>query len=139
MARTSSLLVSLFLAALMLPGTQGAKPDPEIAKIVSEVSRDRISASMEKLAGFGTRGNFSASTATSGIGAARQWIHDQYISYSPRLEVIYDSYKLKKQNARIFRDLELVNVIAVLPGTTHPEQRIIVSGHYDSVNLTLHK
>ena len=112
----------------------GATPDPEIAKAVAGISRDRIAATMERLTGFGTRANFSTSTETNGIGAARKWIHDQLAGFSPRLEVTYDTWKVKKQGARIIRDLELVNVVAVLPGTTHPEQRLIVSGHYDSLN-----
>ena len=139
MERTIILLASAFLATLVIPGARGAKPDPEIAKLVAEVSPDRIAASMEKLAGFGTRGNFSTSTETRGIGAARLWIHDQFAAFSPRLEVTYDTYKVKKQGARMIRDFELVNVVAVLPGTTHPEERLIVSGHYDSTNQSIHK
>jgi Zn-dependent M28 family amino/carboxypeptidase len=42
---------------------------------------------------------------------------------------------VKKQGTRIQRDVEVVNVVAVLPGTTQPEKRLIVSGHYDSVNM----
>jgi Zn-dependent M28 family amino/carboxypeptidase len=42
---------------------------------------------------------------------------------------------VKKQGERIFRDLDLVNVVAVLPGTTQPEKRVIVSGHYDSIDM----
>ena len=47
----------------------------------------------------------------------------------------FDPYKVKKQGTRILRDVEVVNVIAVLPGTTQPEKRLIVSGHYDSLNV----
>ena len=134
MAYTVLRLVSALLATTLLPGAQGSKPDPEIAKMVGEISRDRIASNIEKLAGFGTRGNLSGFTETRGIGAARRWIHDQFAGFSPRLEVTYDTYKVKKQGARIIRDIELVNVVAVLPGTKHPEQHLIVSGHYDSLN-----
>src|SRR6185312_6887841 len=33
------------------------------------------------------------------------------------------------------RDVEVVNVVAVLPGVTHPEKRLIVGAHYDSLNI----
>ncbi len=36
--------------------------------------------------------------------------------------------------SRIPYDVDLYNVVAVLPGTTNKDQRIIVSGHYDTVN-----
>lgn len=113
-----------------------ADPDPAIQKIVGEVSQDKIAATMRKLASFETRGNFSdPAQANRGIGAARHWIYDQFRSYNPRLEVSYDSHKVKKQGTRILRDVEVVNVVAVLPGTTQPEKRVIVSGHYDSLNV----
>ena len=91
---------------------------------------------MQRLAAFETRGNFSDPTGSArGIGAARHWIYDQFRGYSPRLEVAFDSHKVKKQGTRILRDVEVVNVVAVLPGTTQPEKRVIVSGHYDSLNI----
>lgn len=113
-----------------------SEPDPAIRKIVAEISQENIAASMKKLASFETRGNFTDPTQTDrGIGAARRWIYDQFRSYSPRLEVSFDPYKVKKQGTRIRWDVEVVNVIAVLPGTTQPEKRVIVSGHYDSLNI----
>jgi hypothetical protein len=120
----------------MLSAQTVARIDPEIQKIVREVSQDNIAATMKKLAAFETRGNFSDATQKNrGIGAARQWIYQQFRSYSPKLEVSFDPYKVKKQGTRILRDVEVVNVVAVLPGTTRPEQRVIVSGHYDSLNI----
>jgi hypothetical protein len=113
-----------------------ARVDPAIQKIVKEISQDNIAATMKKLAAFQTRGNFSNPTQKDrGIGAARQWIYQQFRSYSPKLEVSFDPYKVKKQGTRILRDVEVVNIIAVLPGTTRPEQRVIVSSHYDSLNI----
>jgi hypothetical protein len=126
-------------AVLLLSGlpclAQVAKPDPIVQKIVAEVSAQRISDTMKRLEAFGTRGDFTdPNLPDTGIGAARRWIHDQLKSFSPRLEVSFDPWKVKKQG-RIFRDVEVVNVVAVLPGTTNPEKRIIVSGHYDSLNI----
>lgn len=134
MARLRLLTVG-FLTALTL-SAQVDKLDPQIQKIVNEVSQDRIADTLKHLTGFETRGNFSDPTQQNrGIGAARQWIYEQFRSYSPRLEVSFDPYKVKKQGTRILRDVEVVNVVAVLPGTTQPEKRLIVSGHYDSLDV----
>lgn len=104
--------------------------------MLSEISRDNIAATMQKLASFDTRGNFSdPEQKDRGIGAARRWILDQFKSYSPRLDVSFDPYKVKKQGTRILRDVEVVNVVAVLPGTTQPDTRLIVGAHYDSLNV----
>jgi len=70
-----------------------------------------------------------------GIGAARQWIFHEFESYNPRLEVKFDKYRVKKQGQRIFKDVDLWNVIAMLPGKKFPETQIIISAHYDSLNL----
>src|SRR5436309_14564552 len=78
--------------------------NPRVAKIVSEVSEERVAAILKKLEGFGTRNTFSEQdNPTRGIGAARKWIFEQFRSYSPRLEVSYDHYRLKKQEARASR------------------------------------
>jgi hypothetical protein len=49
--------------------------------------------------------------------------------------VRFEKFRVKKQGQRIFKDVDLYNVIAVLPGTRMPETQIFVSGHYDSLNL----
>ena len=129
-------LLTLVLITVLAAPAQSTKPDPTIQKIVSEVSADSIAETLQKLVSFDTRGNFSDPTQTTrGIGAARQWIYDQFRGYSPRLEVSFDPHNVKKQGTRILRDVDVVNVVAVLPGTTQPEKRIIVSGHYDSLNM----
>lgn len=115
---------------------QFAKPDPSIQKLVGEISSDRIAATLKALTGFDTRGNFSdPNQQNRGIGAARRWIYDQFKSYSPRLQVSLDPYKVRKQGTRILRDVDVVNVVAVLPGSTHPEKQIVVSSHYDSLDV----
>lgn len=89
--------------------------NPAVKEIVDSVSKDRIGEIMKKLGSFETRNIFSDDdNPTRGIGAARRWIFDQFCSYSPRLQVRFDSYKVKKKG-RIVRDVELHNVVAVLP------------------------
>ena len=129
--RAALLALVVYPLAAQVPVT----PNPTVGTIVSEVSAGRIAATMRKLESFGTRGNYTAAShATRGIGAARRWIHDEFKSYSPRLEVRFDPHKVKKQ-ARIWRDVEVVNVVAVLKGKVHPDREILITGHYDSLQL----
>src|SRR5689334_13459403 len=123
------------LLALLFAGCSLAqmKPiNPTVKKIAESVSEQRIGAIMQKLESFETRNIFSDDDhPTHGIGAARRWIYDQFTSYSPRLQVRFDSYKVKKGRGRIYRDVDIHNVIAVLPGKLNPERQFILSAHYD--------
>jgi hypothetical protein len=111
--------------------------DPKIQKIVSEISADRIAEILKKLESFETRNTLSdPSQPNRGIGAARQWIFDQFKSYSPRLQVSFDTHTIPKAG-RVWKDVELRNVVAVLPGKMQQaaDRWIMITGHYDSLNL----
>src|SRR4051794_25928088 len=111
----------------------GTALDPRIEKLVASVSEARMQQLLQKLVDFGTRNTLSDATSpTRGIGAARQWIYDELKRSSPRLQVSFDTHQIPA-SGRITRDVELRNVMAVLPGRT--PRRIYVSGHYDSLNL----
>jgi len=125
----------LCLSAGLTPADEKAL-NPQVRKILDEISEDRMKAIIEKLASFGTRNSMSnQDDPARGVGAAREWILKEFTSYSPKLQVRFDKYRVKKQGQRIFKDVDLWNVIAVLPGTKSQETQIIVSGHYDSINL----
>lgn len=138
MKRTLAIVTLFCLCGAFTAPAQYKAVNPQITKIVSEVSEDKVAAILKKLEGFGTRNIFSSQDdPVRGVGAARKWIYEQFRSYSPRLEVSFDQYRLKKDDSRASRvqsDVDLYNVVAVLPGTTNKEQRIIISGHYDSLN-----
>ena len=127
-------LTASLLAAGFNPGRAVAAPadlDPQVVKLVGTVSEERLGAILKKLESFETRSTLSSTTSTTrGIGAAREWILKEMQSYSPKLQVSFDSYQVLKQG-RINRDVELRNVMAVLPGKS--PRRIYVSGHYDTV------
>ncbi len=111
-------------------------PNPQVQSIVSQISADRIADIQKKLESFGTRNIFSATDDPAhGIGAAREWIAAQFRSYSPKLQVSFDKHRLAKQNARMPGNVEIWNVVAILPGTSEAEREVIVSGHYDSIQL----
>jgi len=104
--------------------------DSRIVTLVQSVSEDRLVAILKKLESFGTRSTLSsADKPDRGIGAAREWILKEMSGYSSRLQVSFDTYRVAKQG-RITRDVEVRNVMAVLPGRS--PRRIYVSGHYDT-------
>src|SRR5438093_4507923 len=105
--------------------------DPRIVKLVASISDERLGAILNKLGSFETRNTLSSTdSSTRGIGAARQWIFDEMKSYSPKLQVSFDTYQVARQG-RIPRSVEMRNVMAMLPGRS--PRRIYVSGHYDTV------
>ncbi len=107
--------------------------DTRIQKLVAAVSEQRLRDLDTKLVSFGTRMTLSDATSTTrGIGAARQWIYDELKRSSAKLQVSFDTHQIAQQG-RITRDVELRNVMAVLPGKS--ARRIYITGHYDSVNL----
>lgn len=126
----------LFAMALApLAATSENAPKPQIAAIVQQISADRIADIQKHLESFGTRNIYSSTDDPAhGIGAAREWIAAQFRGYSPRLQVSFDKHRLAKQG-RAFKDVEIWNVVAVLPGTSEPERRVLVSGHYDSIDM----
>ena len=120
-------------AAAVAQRTPAPDIDPRIAKLVAAVSEQRLRDLDTKLVSFGTRMTLSDATSTTrGVGAARQWIYEELKRTSPRLQVSFDTHQIAQQG-RITRDVELRNVMAVLPGKS--ARRIYITGHYDSVNL----
>ena len=107
--------------------------DVDISKLVASISEARMEQLLRTLVGFGTRNTLSDTTSTTrGIGAARQWILDELTRTSPKLQVSFDTHQIPK-GGRITRDVELRNIVAILPGRS--ARRIYVSGHYDTVNI----
>jgi hypothetical protein len=105
--------------------------DPSVEQLVAAVSEERLVVLLKKLESFGTRNTLSSvDSPTKGIGAARQWIFDEMMSYSSKLHVSFDTYRIAKQG-RITRDVEIRNVMAVLPGRS--ARRVYISGHYDTI------
>ena len=129
----------LVMACVAVPTLAGAQTaprpdaDPRIEKIVAAVSEARMRELLTKLVSFGTRNTLSDQTSpTRGIGAARNWILEEMRRSSEKLRVNFDAHIVPPQG-RIARQVDLRNVIAVLPGKS--PRRIYVSGHYDSLNI----
>ena len=121
-----------------------AREDPKIAAALKHISPERIRQNIEKLVSFQNRSTISAQDESSikagkGIGAAREWIREEFERYSKDcggcLEVKTDSF-IEQTGERIPGPTEITNVYAVLKGTD-PEQAkriVLVTGHYDSRN-----
>ena len=111
--------------------------DPEITEMLQQVSADTIEKNIRALAEFGTRQTLSETESDEfGIGASRRWIKAELDRYSEetggRLEVEFHSFIQEPVN-RIPEPVEIVNVVATLPGSDPNDDRIfVVSGHYDS-------
>ena len=56
---------------------------------------------------------------------------------APVLEVSYQTFRVKKgaRRGQVLREVELANVVAVLPGTVEKDRYVLVTAHYDTVNL----
>lgn len=135
--KTISIFVLFLCAAANLAAQSKEKPNPNIQKMLREVSAKRIEADIRKLVSFGTRNTLSEQdNPTRGIGAARDWIFSEFQKISAAcgncLEVEKQTFLQPKAN-RIPEPTSLTNVIATLKGTTNPERVYVVSGHYDSM------
>ena len=116
-----------------------AAVDPDIARLVSEISPARLESHVRTLVGFGTRHSLSAADDPKrGVGTARHWIRETLdrcaAEPGARLKVAFDEF-VQEPTPRIPKAVPLVNVVATLEGVD-PQAKartIVVSGHYDSM------
>jgi hypothetical protein len=132
----SALVFACFLVAPAV-SQKAPKPNPEIQKMMRDVSAKNIQATILKLVSFGTRNTLSSQTDPNrGIGAAREWIYGRFQQISKEcgacLDVVKQTFVQPKGN-RIPEPTTLTNVYAVLKGATDPDRIYVVSGHYDSM------
>ncbi len=112
--------------------------DPEISRMVSEISAERIEQHVRNLVSFHTRHNLSTQTDPGkGIAASWNWIKAEMEKYIPqsggRLEVRFEEYTVGGPGQRISKQVKLKNVVATLKGGDPSDDRkIVVSAHLDS-------
>jgi Zn-dependent M28 family amino/carboxypeptidase len=135
---TSFWLAIFFLFTSQISHTQSTVSDPEIKKMVAEVSATNMENSVRKLVSFGTRHTLSDTKSNSrGIGAAQRWVKAEFDKYAKnsngRLTAEIDFFTIKADGRRIALDSQLGNVMATLKGTDPTDNRVlIISGHLDS-------
>jgi putative aminopeptidase FrvX len=131
---TRRLVAALLFSVALSAQTPPTSLNPTVKQVVDAVSEERIAANLKKLESFGTRHILSpADDPVHGIGAAKTWIHDQFQSYSPKLQVSYQEFTIPK-GARVAHEVKASNIIAVLPGS-EPDICVLVTAHYDTVNV----
>ncbi|HET9161474.1 MAG TPA: M20/M25/M40 family metallo-hydrolase [Caulobacteraceae bacterium] len=134
--RTPRTLAVLAVAAL--PGlalAQGPK-QPSEAALVAPVSAAELHATIEKLVSFGTRHSLSETHSdTRGIGAARRWVKSRFEQISRDCGgcLTVETPSEVFTGERIPKPTEIMDVVAVLKGTSDPNRVIIISGHLDSM------
>lgn len=142
--RVLFLLASMMIGILCqpVPGqrrARAARVNPDIHRIIGEISSRRIEADIRKLVSFGTRNTLSEQNDPNrGIGAARDWLYAEFQKAAAesggRMTVEKQSYE-QPRAARIPQPTIVTNVVATLRGT-QPESTdrvYVVSGHYDSM------
>jgi Zn-dependent M28 family amino/carboxypeptidase len=112
--------------------------DPDIKKMVDEISKEKIEQHVRKMVTFQTRHNMSVQNDPAiGIGAAWNWIKSEMEKSIPasggRLEVKFEDYTVGGAGQRIPHILKLKNVVATLKGTDpNDDRKILISAHLDS-------
>ncbi|THD78026.1 MAG: M20/M25/M40 family metallo-hydrolase [Phenylobacterium sp.] len=131
-----SVLAAAFLLIAFPAAAQAPTGDhPLLHELAGEVSPDQQHAVIARLVAFGTRHTLSDTTSnTRGIGAARRWVAGQFAALSRDcggcLKVETPSETVTGK--RVPQPTEVMDVLAILPGTSDPERVIVISGHLDS-------
>jgi len=124
-----TLISSVFVLIVALAGfaqSSGVKTDRKISDIIANVDPARIQNTDVTLQNFRTRHACSDEIEPGhGVTAAREFIFNQYSALG--LQVRRDPFvHTSCPTAPTF------NVIAWIPGKHHPNQLVIIGGHYDS-------
>jgi Zn-dependent M28 family amino/carboxypeptidase len=114
-------------------GGATAPTDAAIGTIVANISSANLASTIQTLVAFGTRNSCSTATgATQGIVAARDWIKAQFDASGGLTTSLYSFQQTGCTQSFMRHD-----VVAVLPGKGHPSRVVVVGGHYDSRTLNV--
>jgi peptidase M28-like protein len=114
----------------------GPPVSKDVRHMLRDISATNIEHSITTLASFGTRHTLSSQTDPNrGIGAATNWIFDQFSQYAAasngRLTVERQTF-IQPPGPRNPNPVPVTNVIATLRGSQSPDRIYLVSGHIDS-------
>lgn len=113
-------------------------PRDPVPRMIQEVSKDSLEASVRALVHFGTRHTLSNRSDTQrGLGAAQQWVLHRFQEYAAhsdgRMKAELDTWQQPADNKRINRPVTMANVMAMIKGDDDKDDRIfIVTAHLDS-------
>lgn len=100
-------------------------PNPVFVSATGLVAPDSLRSYIQHLEDYGTRHSLSKQVKEAG-----HWLRDRLIGFGYE-DVALDSVRIGDAEGDPIRD----NVIATVEGRTKPEYRIIIGGHYDSINF----
>lgn len=110
-----------------LDASLAAPSDPTIQPIVDSIDTQRWFDDLSHLATWDR-----SSYGTTDLFAARDWIGEQFTAIG--LTASTEDFTMQGISGSITRQ----NIIGTWTGTTHPDEWIVVGGHYDSRNENLH-
>lgn len=104
--------------------------DPQIAGLLTAVSQQQLMGYVQTMQNFGNRSVFSVTDdPTFGIGAARQWLLDEFERVgNGRLQISTQEFPL------FYNGLSTtpLNIVATLPGRSDNNEAIVIMAHYDN-------
>lgn len=112
--------------------------NPEIEKLVFEVSSDSLKKYIYELAAFNSRHTLNTDEK-NGMPAAQRYVLEKFNNFAKasngRMTAEIEEFTIPADGRRITSDSKVANVIATLKGVNPADNRIfIVSGHLDSRN-----
>ncbi|MET0462785.1 MAG: M20/M25/M40 family metallo-hydrolase [Chitinophagaceae bacterium] len=138
------IIASFFISSVIGVNAQTIiQRDPQIEKMVAQVSKDSLSSYIRQMVAFGTRNTLSTQTDPKrGIGASRNWVLSKFNQFAKqsngRLTAIIDTTTLAPDGRRVDQPLVLGNVVATLKGTDPQDNRIfLISGHLDNMRTSV--
>ena len=106
-----------------------ATPDQKVSAIASNVSADRMKATVTRLVSFGTRHTLSSQTDPKrGIGAALAWTEGEFKKL--KLETVRPCDTVTGK--RVPQPTRVCDMVAIQRGTERPNDVVIIQGHIDS-------
>ena len=127
----------LMVATLLATAAPVLAADTPVTGLAAGVSETELKASITALVGFGTRHSASDTASQNrGIGAARRWAESRFQAFSAACGNCLTIEKPSQvfTGDRLPNPTEIVDVLAIQPGTSDPGRFIIMSAHIDSRN-----
>jgi len=137
------LLFILLFSVAFLNAQTIVHRDPQIEKMVAQVSKDSLSSYIKQMVSLGTRNTLSTQTDPKrGIGAARNWVLGKFNEFARqsngRLTALIDTVTLPADGRRVDKPILLGNVVATLKGSDPSDNRIfLISGHLDNMRSSV--
>ncbi len=96
------------------------EPDPFVQYLIDQVDGELLTDRVQHLEDYGTRNAYAPESIL-----AQQWIESQFLGWGLDVETMAFFMPGGPSSD---------NVIATLTGTKHPDEYVIVGGHYDSIS-----